>query len=83
MQDPTKLSKTVYREPPTNQHPFGVDARGADVLARVVYGIRTSEKVAFNPWNCLPEHQPLGSLNRMRLAVYTASARARHRLNGV
>ena len=43
----------------------------------------TCQDVAFNPWNCLPEHQPLGSLNRMRLAVYTASARARHRLNGV
>jgi hypothetical protein len=43
----------------------------------------TCQDLAFNPWNCLPEHQPLGSLNRMRLAVYTASARARHRLNGV
>jgi hypothetical protein len=43
----------------------------------------TCQDVAFNPWNCLPEHRPLGSLNRMRLAVYMASARARHRLNGV
>jgi hypothetical protein len=43
----------------------------------------TCQDLSFNPWNCLPEHQPLGSLNRMRLAVYTASARARHRLNGV
>lgn len=41
------------------------------------------QDVSFNPWNCLPEHQPLGSLNRMRLAVYMASTRARHRLNGV
>src|SRR5215471_17346913 len=27
----------------------------------------------FSPWNCLPEHRPLGSINRMRLAVYLAS----------
>jgi hypothetical protein len=31
--------------------------------------------------NCLPEHRPLGSLNRMRLAVYLASSQIRHRLN--
>ncbi|MFN8051824.1 MAG: ABC transporter permease [Acidimicrobiales bacterium] len=42
VQDPTKLSKTVFREPPTNQHLFGVDQNGADILARVVYGIRLS-----------------------------------------
>ncbi|MBX7071409.1 MAG: ABC transporter permease [Microthrixaceae bacterium] len=45
--DPTKLSKTVFREPPTNQHPFGVDHRGADVLARVVHGIRLSMFIGF------------------------------------
>jgi ABC-type dipeptide/oligopeptide/nickel transport system permease subunit len=42
VQDPTHLSKTVFREPPTRQHPFGVDQKGADILARVVYGIRLS-----------------------------------------
>lgn len=42
VQDPTKFSKTVFREPPTRQHLFGVDHRGADVLANVVYGIRLS-----------------------------------------
>jgi hypothetical protein len=39
------------------------------------------EDMMFNPWNTLPEHQRLGGLNRMRLAVYIASIRARHRLN--
>jgi hypothetical protein len=29
--------------------------------------------MVFNPWNCLPEHRPLGSVNRIRLAVYLAS----------
>lgn len=39
------------------------------------------ENSAFNPWNCLPAHRPLGSLNRMRLAVYLASLQVRHKLN--
>jgi hypothetical protein len=39
------------------------------------------ENMAFNPWNCLPEHRPLGSVNRMRLAVYLASLQVRRRLN--
>ncbi len=39
------------------------------------------ENRAFNPWNCLWQHRPLGSLNRMRLAVYLASLQVRHKLN--
>jgi hypothetical protein len=39
------------------------------------------ENMMFNPWNTLPEHQPLGGLNRMRVAVYIASTRVRHCLN--
>ena len=41
------------------------------------------EHMVFNPWNCLPEHRPLGSVNRMRLAVYLASRRVRRKLNMV
>jgi len=43
--------------------------------------ISTCEDISFNPWNSLPEHRPLGGLNRMRLAVYLASMQVRHRLN--
>jgi len=42
VQSPTKLSKTVILEGPTNQHLFGVDNKGADIFARVVHGIRLS-----------------------------------------
>ncbi len=41
------------------------------------------EKASFSPWHCLPEHRPLGGLNRMRLAVYRASLDVRRRLNMV
>jgi hypothetical protein len=42
-----------------------------------------TERMMFSPWNCLPEHRPLGSINRMRLAVYLASLQARRKLNMV
>ena len=41
------------------------------------------EHMVFNPWNCLPEHRLLGSINRMCLAVYLASRQVRRKLNMV
>ena len=36
------------------------------------------EQVAFNPWNCLADHRPLGSMNRTRREIYRAMAEFRH-----
>ena len=38
------------------------------------------ERLAFNPWNGLKAHQPLGSLSRARLAVYKHSESVRKQL---
>ena len=35
------------------------------------------EQMAFNPWFCLPEHRPLGSMNRARREIYRALAEFR------
>ncbi len=35
------------------------------------------EQVAFNPWNCLADHRPLGSMNRARREIYHAMAQFR------
>jgi catalase len=32
------------------------------------------EQMAFNPWHCLAEHRPLGSMNRARREIYQAMA---------
>jgi hypothetical protein len=37
-----------------------------------------AEKIAFNPWNALPEHQPIGGMNRARKLIYTELAKLRH-----
>ena len=34
-----------------------------------------------NPWNALVEHQPLGSINRLRKIVYEMSRKKRETLN--
>jgi hypothetical protein len=39
------------------------------------------ENLSFNPWRCLPEHRPLGGINRARRQVYPALSAARHGRN--
>jgi hypothetical protein len=41
------------------------------------------ENLSFTPWHSLPEHRPLGGINRTRKAVYQAISKQRHELNGV
>ena len=50
-----------------------------DSDAQMAFG----EQLSFTPWHCLPEHRPLGGLNRVRKVVYEASSGRRHTLNGV
>jgi hypothetical protein len=40
-----------------------------------------AERMAFTPWRALPEHQPLGGINRARLAIYREMSRFRRALN--
>jgi hypothetical protein len=35
------------------------------------------DRLAFTPWHGLQDHRPLGGINRLRRAVYEASARLR------
>jgi hypothetical protein len=42
-----------------------------------------AENLAFNPWHCLPEHRPLGNLNRARKAIYLELSRRRQEMNGI
>ena len=40
------------------------------------------DNMSFNPWHALPEHQPIGGINRLRKAVYEAVSVYRHERNG-
>jgi len=39
------------------------------------------ENLSFNPWHTLPEHRPLGCLNRVRKIVYERISRVRREMN--
>ena len=39
------------------------------------------ENLSFSPWHALPEHRPLGQLNRLRRHAYPASSGYRHERN--
>ncbi len=42
---------------------------------------RFCENLSFNPWHSLPEHKPLGAVNRARKRIYVEISKRRHRLN--
>ena len=48
--------------------------------ARQVHG---DDHLAFNPWNGVATHRPLGGIMRIRKAAYESSSGQRHRLNAV
>lgn len=39
------------------------------------------QTLSFNPWHCLPAHQPLGSFNRARKVAYETMSKYRHNWN--
>jgi hypothetical protein len=40
------------------------------------------ESLSFTPWHSLPNHQPIGGINRARLSIYQASSKIRHETTG-
>ena len=41
------------------------------------------ERLSYTPWHCVPEHRPLGGIQRCRKRVYEESQRLRHATNEV
>lgn len=39
--------------------------------------------LSFNPWHCIEEHRPLGSIMRARIKAYETSSKFRHEMNVV
>lgn len=53
-------------------------AQDAYSPARRVYA---DDRLSFNPWHCIAEHRPLGSIMRVRVKAYETSTRFRHEMN--
>jgi hypothetical protein len=56
-----------------------IPAQNFDTPEQQMFG----ENLSFTPWHCLPEHRPLGGINRARKEIYRAISKQRHEINGV
>jgi hypothetical protein len=69
---------------PQDQSPYQpigklvIPAQNAYSPARRVYA---DDVLTFNPFHCLPEHRPLGSIMRARQLAYETSSQYRHQMN--
>jgi hypothetical protein len=46
-------------------------------------GLETAENLAFTPWHALPEHRPIGNMNRARKVIYEMVSEFRRTTNAV
>jgi hypothetical protein len=66
-----------------NDSPFIPVARIEILKQQFEANNQLGENVSFNPWHSLPEHKPIGVMNRIRKAVYLGVSRYRRDMNGV
>jgi hypothetical protein len=78
---PVEDASVPWPEEQSPHQPIGklvVPAQEAYSPARRVFA---DDVLSFNPFHCLPEHQPLGSINRARRQAYESSTAYRHHMN--
>jgi catalase len=77
---PIERSTVEWKEdaaPPVLVAKITIPAQQFDSSAQTTF----CENLSFTPWHALPEHKPLGAVNRARRVVYTAVSKLRHGLN--
>ena len=78
VEDPTiEWDESV--SPPITVARIRIPKQEFDTIERRLF----AEHLSFTPWHALPEHAPLGGINRVRQAVYESLSEFRHALNHV
>jgi len=80
---PVEDGSVEWSEEESPYRPIGritIPAQEAYSPARRVY---VDDMLSFSPWHCMPEHQPLGSIMRVRHSVYATASEYRHRMNAL
>ena len=75
IEDPT----VVWDSPFIKLATINIPSQACDKPERHEFG----DNLSFNPWHCLPEHQPLGSFNRVRKFIYEEMYAFRHKHNAI
>ncbi|KAG0046336.1 hypothetical protein BGZ83_008497 [Gryganskiella cystojenkinii] len=76
-------SMTEWSEQESPFHPVATITVPQQDVSENTPLFKMGERLSFNPWHCLPEHRPLGSINRARKVVYERISRVRDAQNGV
>jgi hypothetical protein len=76
VEDPT-IAWSEERTPPVVLATLHIPQQTFDTPHRRALG----EALSFTPWHAVPEHRPLGGINRARGQIYVALARRRRELN--
>jgi len=80
-QMPVEDASVLWPESLSPHQPIGkltFPAQNPYSPARRVYG---DDVLSFNPWHCIEEHRPLGSIMRIRIKAYEMSSSFRHHMN--
>jgi catalase len=72
----------VTQEWSESDSPFVPVARIEIKKQSFVENQQTCENLSYNPWHALPEHRPVGVMNRVRKPLYLEVARYRRSMNG-
>jgi hypothetical protein len=78
-EQPIEDATHLWQTPTQKVAAIRVPRQSFDTAAQMEF----CENLSFSPWHALKEHRPLGSLNRMRKATYTALSDFRHEQNHV
>lgn len=73
--------ETVARMDQSPYQALGKPAIPAQDALSPVRRVFAENVLSFNPFHCLPPHQPLESINQVRIKAYEASAAYRHAMN--
>ncbi|NQV25538.1 MAG: hypothetical protein HQ518_14355 [Rhodopirellula sp.] len=77
--EPVEDASVEWKTPFTRIAELTIPAHEFNTAAQNTFG----ENLSFNPWHSLPEHRPLGGLNRSRKVAYEKSSLLRHETRGV
>ena len=78
---PVEDAAVLWREELSPHQPIAtlrIPAQDSRSPERRVYG---DDVLSYNPWHGIRQHQPLGSIMRVRIAAYERSTRYRHEMN--
>jgi len=75
IEDPT----IEWTSAPVRVATITIDPQKCDVPEQMAF----FDNLSWTPWNALPEHRPLGGINRARKMVYEDSAALRHKTTGM